>query len=227
MAGHRYWRIINIKCYSTEAISAVELRFINDKNIDSNNPALIAQPPPIGNQPYYRSIANAVDGYINTFSESSNYGAMIDGSTKQLEHWISYDFQQNVTVTAIKNTMRQDKINNYQDWVSCNVEYSDNNTDWVFYGKCIFDFQPKETKTVSVLINTYKILGKSLQDDNHASRFVLINDWQTGDFVAKVTPQANGDWEYRTLNANKLIISHIGAEGFAPRIDAPIIPVAI
>lgn len=76
----------------------------------------------------------------------------------------------------------------------------------------------------NIVCNVTGIKGNSKQDDGVASRLVLINDWQTGDFIAKITPQANGDFEYLTPNANKLIVSHIGAEGFAARIDAPITP---
>jgi hypothetical protein len=71
------------------------------------------------------------------------------------------------------------------------------------------------------------ISGNSKQDDGNVSRFILINDWQSGDFIKKIMPKPDGSWFYMSPNTNKLIVSHIGADGFAPRIDAPITPVQI
>lgn len=101
------------------------------------------------------------------------------------------------------------------------VTFSPSKIGYFVYGaKVGFD-------NLSIDYQAYQIAGNSKQDNNVASRFVLINDWQTGDFIKKITPRANGDWEYVAPNTNKLIISHIGADGFAPKIDAPITPALV
>ena len=76
----------------------------------------------------------------------------------------------------------------------------------------------------NIQFDALAVTGNSKQDDGTSSRFILINNWQTGDFIKKITPRANGDWKYIAPNTNKLIISHIGNDGFAPKIDAPITP---
>lgn len=72
----------------------------------------------------------------------------------------------------------------------------------------------------------YIISGKSLQDDSKASRFVLIHDWATGDFIKKVVPAADGSWSYTAPDSNPVLVTHVGADGFAPQADGGIIPVA-
>lgn len=74
-------------------------------------------------------------------------------------------------------------------------------------------------------IVTYTLSGNSKQDDGTPSRFVLIHDWETGRFIDKITPDAMGNWSKSRSNDAPVIVTHVGAEGYRPITDAPVIPV--
>lgn len=221
MAAYRYWKITNVvtRTDAYNAVAFAEINFINDKNIicTASNASASSVDTARG-----RIIANAFDKNISTI-----YG---NNSTEpKSDWWFVYDFKEPVIVTNVAVQMRQDMQQSWgYEWQTADVYVSDDAVNWIKYGY----IEPKiaqmdlSLNTVAIVRYPY-IKGNSKQDNGVASRFVLINDWQTGDFIKKITPLANGDWEYIPRNSNKLIISHIGAEGFAPRIDGPITPVAI
>lgn len=73
----------------------------------------------------------------------------------------------------------------------------------------------------------YGVNGVSLQDNGQASRFILVHNWRTGEFLDKITPKANGDWTYLNPSKEPLLITHVGEDGFAPQADGGIIPIMV
>lgn len=69
--------------------------------------------------------------------------------------------------------------------------------------------------------------GNSKQDDGKISRFVLIDNWDTGKRIAKIVPDGSGFWSIPLETNVKVIVTHIGEDGYRPKSDAPIIPVPI
>lgn len=75
--------------------------------------------------------------------------------------------------------------------------------------------------------DVFVVQGNSLQDDGKASRYILINDWKTGDFIKKIVPSNTGGWQYVTDNNNPVLVTHVGEDGFAPQADGGIIPILL
>lgn len=227
MAGHKYWALTNITVRNNSDAKYLRevsrLGFVTKSGTLSNNPANIFASSilnPSSTETYYPS--NALDDNIKTV-----FASKLDNNPNNglgLRIWYVFDTAEEVTHIQIQHR----SLTFNREWQTADVEYSDDGINWVKFGyiEPKIAYQDTQLKTVGVKRYQY-ISGNSKQDDGIASRFVLISDWQTGDFIAKVTPQANGDWEYISPNSNKLIVSHVGAEGFAPKIDAPITPALV
>lgn len=88
------------------------------------------------------------------------------------------------------------------------------------------DFNNKDSTTSQYYyVVQYKVGGISLQDDGKASRLVIVNDWQTGDFLGKVVPDTTGKWQFLINEQKILLVTHIGEDGFAPQADGGITPI--
>lgn len=220
MAAHKWWRLTNIAIKTNETnqyISVAELRF-ND--ITTYNQGNILCPSSYPGQ----GPTNAFDNNANTILHIDDANTGLAASKKW---YIGYKFDTDVELQTVSLQMRRDLPDGYdRSWQTADVEYSDDGQTWTKYGTIEpkFAYKDLSLKTVNV-IKLASISGKSLQDNGKASRFILIHDWATGDFIQKVIPAADGSWSYSPPNANKLIITHIGEEGFAPQTDAPITPV--
>lgn len=223
MAGHRYWSITNISnrdnTYPVRNVAT--LRFNNKNNVISNNTNNGFSNSHPSDKPQRNGYA-AFDNDPSTLADADSNSA---NSGFKWRIWYVFDEPQEVI--SISCQMRQDMQSSWGwEWQTADVEYSDDGINWVRYG----NIQPKiaamdvSLKTVDI-IRPLAVMGKSLQDNGKASRFVLIHDWESGSFIQKVVPSTDGSWSYSPPNANKLIITHIGEEGFAPQTDAPITPV--
>lgn len=226
MAAHRWWRVKNIQtrnATSNFGRTCAELRFINTENILSNNPQKAIAESASASSGIEGPPGNAFDGDINTISHNGNYGSYAQASA----YWLGYVFDTPVTVVQIQVQMRKNMNSAWgQEWQTADIEYSDDGTNWIKFGYIEPKIAAMDLSLVTVNVIKFPVVqGKSLQDDGKASRFVLIHDWASGNFIQKVVPAADGSWSYTSSNANKLIVTHIGAEGFAPQTDGPITPV--
>lgn len=221
MAAHKWYRLKNITIKTTESVKYIHATEIRFNDITNYNPlkafALNAY-----------DAANKADKAFDGNSES--WFSSIGSSEAESKKWyIGYEFDTPTSLDAMSLQMRQDLPSGYdRSWQTADIEYSDNGVDWFFYGRIEpkFAYKDLSLKTVNV-IRAGVVLGNSKQDDGVASRFVLINDWQTGDFIAKVVPQADGSWSCVVKDIKPLLITHVGADGFKPQADGGIIPVVL
>lgn len=223
MAGHKYWRLKNVTTRIEDySRNACEIRFVNTENILSNDPTKAN-----GGVNDGTSVAgNAFDGNISTLVHSV-WGSEKTGNGK--DWFIQYAFNTPVTVTQIQLQMRQDMQPNWgHEWQTADVECSDDGTTWTLYGK----IEPKiaqmdlSLKTVNIIPYT-KVAGKSLQDNAKPSRFVLIHDWKTGDFIQKIVPLPDGTWTYTQLGNAPVLVTHVGEDSYKPQADGGVVPVSV
>lgn len=221
MAGHKWWRVSNIvkRIPTSEGIVIAEMDFINDEGVD--------------NSPSNSAIAKGYDAsfpprqaFNNSEYSFCAYGFDGVNPTQDPTWWIGYVFSTPVTVNSIGLQMFQDmQPTSGYEWQSAVVEHSDDGNVWTKHGV----IEPKITTMdlsyiVTPILDPYSVKGRSLQDNGLASRFVLINDWQTGDFIKKIVPSSSGEWEYRASNQKPVLVTHVGADGFAPQSDGGVIP---
>lgn len=141
--------------------------------------------------------------------------------------WIGYRFPSAVTVTSIGVQMRHDIQSTWgHEWQYADVEWSDDGIYWYKEGYIapLIAQQDISYKTVPVLYDLYQIKGTTLQDNGVVSRFVLVHDWGTGNFITKIKPFSDGTWEYKSRNGNAVLVTHVGAAGFEPKSDGAITP---
>lgn len=226
MAAHRWWRLTNIVSrLDDECVFIPELDFINSEGVNNDDTSLAIAKAYVSEQ---YSAKNAFDNNRNSFCY-----CLFDGSSPGVDPswWIGYVFPTPVTVTSIGLQMYQSmQSNDGYEWQTADVEYSDDGNTWHKYGViepkiAAMDLSYITTPVLTTpVLASYSVKGRSLQDNGLASRFVLINDWQTGDFIQKIVPSSNGDWEYVTSSQNPVLVTHVGADGFAPQSDGGVIP---
>lgn len=130
MSAHKYWRVTKIytrleKFGSDYTVDVAEVRFLTKEGVLSNNPSKGYSPSAL---PEYNIIAaNAFDGNPATMagSRNNNSQAVI------LAWYLSYTFENPVTVIGLGVQMRQDMRPEYgREWQQCDLEYSDDNSNW-------------------------------------------------------------------------------------------------
>lgn len=221
MAAHRYWRVINIVKRGGNVVGRTlgEIDFINAEGLANDDLSFVISAPYYG---FAYSAINAFDNDPNSFCAS----AALDSNVEDPEWWIGYVFPTPVAVNTIGLQMFPMMDPNWgHEWQSADVEYSDDGVNWNVYGFIEPKIAEMDLSYITTpVIGLYTVGGRSLQDNGIASRFVLINDWQTGDFIKKIVPSSNGEWEYKVKNQNPILVTHVGADGFAPQSDGGIIP---
>lgn len=131
---HKWWRVTNIKVRNpaVSARSIADLRFINEEQIASDNPAKGFAKSNYNSQ---NSAAQAFDDNISTIAHNTD--TQVDSA---LLYYIGYEFEIPVLVNAISIQMRQDMQPSFgHEWQSARVEYSDDNITWQRLG----DINPK------------------------------------------------------------------------------------
>lgn len=129
MSAHKYWRVSNIvkraNTSSDRGIIVGFINFINLENIPCDNLSnVIAQSFASGYPPTNAFDSNQTDYTINDYSRY-NY----------TEWWIGYKFDTPVEVSAIKLQMYTGMGSEWgYEWQAADVDYSDDGTNWSFYG---------------------------------------------------------------------------------------------
>ena len=231
MSGHRWWRVSNIKIRDGATSlhgSCAELRFNTMSGIESNIPSngLSAHYP--SDRPDLNAYA-AFDNDPTTFTYSNWSDENNKQNTGYWNWWIGYKFDTPQLLKNISVQMVQWMgANTGQEWQTAQIDYSDDGVNWIKYG--IID--PKITKQ-DISLKTIEIIrqgligGNSKQDDGKPSRFVLIHNWDTGEFIDKIVPDSQGNWQKQLLSNIKTVVTQVGDNGYRPIADAPIIPVVV
>lgn len=220
MAGHKYYIVTNITLLNPREVHCTfaELAFINDKALQTNKTENVI----------FSSQYNASDiKGINAFDKNPNTITANSPNENYSLYWIGYKFDEPVVLQSVGVQARQDDYIN-QNWQTADVYYSDDGINRKYYGR----IEPKiiggdkSLKIVDV-IRKGSVSGNSKQDDGKISRFVLIDNWDTGGRIAKIVPDGSGNWSIPLETNVKVIVTHIGEDGYRPKADAPIIPVPI
>lgn len=128
MDKYRYWRISNITTRSRDYFTVATVSFNNSEQVPCNKPEYgFSSSTYTASTAGDRDAKNAFDGNLSTIAA---------GNISQDPQWfIGYKFETAVNVTSISLQMRQDmQVGFGQEWQTATVEYSDNGTNWMFYG---------------------------------------------------------------------------------------------
>lgn len=128
MSSHKYWRVSNIVKRTNEgdrSLTVGFLNFINLENVPCDNLSnVIVQSFYPGYPP-----TNAFDSNQNDYTMNNH------PSFNYTEWWIGYKFDIPIEVSAIKLQMYTGMGSDWgHEWQSANVDYSDDGTNWSFYG---------------------------------------------------------------------------------------------
>lgn len=135
---HRHWRVTNVIMresfpnFGGGSVSVWELDFNTLEDFPAKNTRNVS-----ANHWYGMDGSNNDWHYTNAFDGKSGYndkGAHAFGQ-EGLPQWaLSYDFIYPVSVKSLSVKMRQQGSFAYRDWISAEVQHSDNGVDWVTAG---------------------------------------------------------------------------------------------
>lgn len=150
--------------------------------------------------------AKAIDNNLSTFWESVN-----DENPK----WIKIKFSTAKIVRKIAMICNTYSSEAPEKFI---IQGSNDNVNWSDLKSCI-----RTDRNGSEFLYIY-VGGTSLLENGYPSNRVLLHNWNTGTFIASVTPSPTGEWFFILNNNSPLLVTHTGPSGFKPDSDGPVQP---